>query len=133
MRNSVNMPKWPAWILFGLAAACAYPALTSPNPTDPTLERLAAHGNEPRWQLLIDGRRIDYVGMNGKKISAERPDPNPTFNGRRYETGRLTVDVIHTRCNDDLSGRGFEHQVTVIADGKTFRGCGGDRRIDWDL
>jgi uncharacterized membrane protein len=32
-----------------------------------------------------------------------------------------------------MSGRGFEHQVTVTADGKTFRGCGGERRVDWDL
>jgi hypothetical protein len=32
-----------------------------------------------------------------------------------------------------MSGRGFEHQVSVTADGQTFAGCGGERRTDWDL
>jgi|GEM_PF-6556097 len=25
----VSMPKWPAWVLFGTMAACAYPALSA--------------------------------------------------------------------------------------------------------
>jgi hypothetical protein len=34
MRNQskahrVTMPKWPAWVLFGTMAACAYPAVTA--------------------------------------------------------------------------------------------------------
>lgn len=34
MRNQiktdrVSMPKWPAWVLFGTMAACAYPAVTA--------------------------------------------------------------------------------------------------------
>jgi uncharacterized membrane protein len=128
------MPKWPAWILLGTAAACAYPAVTNPRPSDPTLELYEARGNEPGWFLQIGKRRIDYVGNYGnKKISVDRPDPRPSFNGRRYETPRLTVDVTYSRCNDDMSGRGFEHQVSVVADGQTFRGCGGERRTDWDL
>lgn len=29
------MPKWPAWVLFGTMAACAYPAVTvSANATE---------------------------------------------------------------------------------------------------
>jgi uncharacterized membrane protein len=128
------MPKWPAWILFGFAAACTYPAVTNPRPTDPALERYEARGNEPGWHLLIDKGRIDYTGNYGdKKISIARPDPRPTFNGRRYESQRLTVDVTYVRCNDDMSGRGYEHQVTITADGETYRGCGGTRRTDWDL
>ena len=134
MLNAVTMPKWPAWILLGATAACAYPAMTNPPPMDPTLERYEARGNEPGWQLLINKNRIDYVGNYGeKKISVARPDPRPTFNGRRYETQRLTVDVTYVRCNDDMNGRGFEHQVSVTAEGRTFRGCGGERRTDWDL
>jgi uncharacterized membrane protein len=128
------MPRWPAWIMLGFAAACAYPAVTNPPPSDPTLERYEARGNEPGWHVLIDKARIEYTGSYGKKkIAVARPDPRPTFNGRRYESPRLTVDVTYSRCNDDMSGRGFEHQVTVTADGKTFRGCGGARRVDWDL
>jgi uncharacterized membrane protein len=119
--------------MFGFAAACAYPALTNPPPRDPALERYEARGNEPGWKLLIDGRQIEYFAGHGKKISVDRPDPTPTFNGRRYETKRLTLDVTHTRCNDDLNGRGYEHQVLITAQGKTVRGCGGEPRPDWDL
>jgi heat shock protein HslJ len=134
MRNRVTMPKWPAWILFGAAAACAYPAVTSPPPADPTLEHYEARGNEPGWHLLIHGGRLEYTGNYGeKKIAIARPDPRPSFNGRRYESQRLTVDVTYSRCNDDMSGFGFEHQVTITADGETYRGCGGERRKDWDL
>jgi len=128
------MPRWPAWILLGFAAACAYPAVTSPPPTDPALEQYEARGNEPGWNLVIHDNRIDYTGNYGdKKISIARPDPRPSFNGRRYVSQKLTVDVTYSRCNDDMSGRGFEHQVTVTAEGQTFRGCGGERRTDWDL
>ena len=43
------------------------------------------------------------------------------------------VDVTHGRCNDAMSGHGFADQVMVIADGETYRGCGGERRTDWDV
>lgn len=29
-RNRVTMPRWPAYLLFAAAAACAVPALTAP-------------------------------------------------------------------------------------------------------
>lgn len=115
-----------------LVAGCgpkAPPASTS----DPVAERYEARGQEPGWHLLIHAGRIDYTGNYGdKKISVERPDPRPSFNGRRYVTNRLVVDVTYARCNDAMSGFGFEHQVMVIADGETFRGCGGARKSEWD-
>ncbi len=130
------MPFWPAWAMAGLAAACAYPAVTNGPPAeaaDPAAEHYEARGQEPGWLLVIHDGRIDYTGNYGeKKISVPRPDPRPSFNGRRYVTPRLTVDVTYARCNDGMSGRGYEHQVMVTADGETFKGCGGERRPDWD-
>ncbi|HEX9963938.1 MAG TPA: hypothetical protein VGB04_03040 [Allosphingosinicella sp.] len=113
-------------------AACA--SETPPSTaSSPAQERYEARGQEPGWHLLIQNGRIDYNGNYGeKKISVARPDPRPSFNGRRYVTGRLTVDVTYSRCNDAMSGHGYEHQVTVIADGESFRGCGGARKADWD-
>ncbi len=61
------------------------------------------------------------------------PEPRTTFNGHRYETPRLIVDLSHGRCNDAMSGHGYSDQVMVIADGETYRGCGGDRRPEWDM
>lgn len=40
--------------------------------------------------------------------------------------------MTYARCNDGMSGRGFEHQVMVTADGETVKGCGGERRTEWD-
>ncbi len=129
----INMPKWPAAILAGAAAACAYPAVTTPAP-DSVRETYGARGNEPGWSVAIDGGWISYTGDYGEtRITVPRPDPRPTFNGRRYETERLIVDITYSRCNDDMSGHGYEHQVMVTADGTTLRGCGGARRPDWDV
>jgi uncharacterized membrane protein len=112
-------------------AACATAA--SPGP-DPVAEHYEAVGNEPGWRLVIDDGRIDYVGRyGGTKVTVARPAPRPSFNGRRYVTARLTVDITYSRCNDGMSGRGFEHQVTVTAGGETVKGCGGERRPDWDM
>ncbi len=76
---------------------------------------------------------IDYVGNYGdKRIKVARPNPRTTFNGHRYDTPRLIVDVTHGRCNDVMSGHGYADQVIVIADGESYRGCGGERRLEWD-
>ncbi len=125
------MPAWPAYLMAGFCAACAYPALTTPPPVQ--TERYRAIGQEPGWTVDIQDDRIDYRGNYGEtRITVRRPEARSTFNGRRYETQRLIVDVTYARCNDAMSGHGYEHQVMVIADGQTYRGCGGARRSSWD-
>ena len=129
--SNVTMPRWPAYLMGAFAAACAYPAVTMP---PPGLESYGALGQEPGWNLAIGDGRIEYVGDYGAtRISAPRPDPRTTFNGRRYETRRLVVDVTYARCNDAMSGQGYEHQVVVTAGKRSVRGCGGQRRTDWDV
>jgi uncharacterized membrane protein len=128
------MPKWPAWAMLAFCVACTYPAVSNLPPANPDAEHYEARGNEPGWSLTIHDGRIDYVGNYGdRKISAARPEPRPSFNGRRYVGDRLTVDVTYVRCNDAMSGRGFEHQVMVTANGETVRGCGGARKPEWDM
>ena len=122
----------------GNAAAAASPDAADPAKQDSEAaaaqESYAALGQEPGWALKIEGGRIDYSGNYGeKKINVARPEPRPSFNGRRYVTDRLTVDITYVRCNDAMSGFGFEHQVLVIADGETFKGCGGARKTEWDM
>jgi uncharacterized membrane protein len=106
------------------------PAMTAGAPVQ---ESYTARGQEPGWLLTIANGRIDYAGNYGdKRINVARPDPRTTFNGHRYETARLIVDVTHGRCNDVMSGHGYADRVTVVADGETYSGCGGERRPDWD-
>lgn len=129
-----EMPRWPAHALAVLAAACAVPAVTTPAPAeDPAREAYRAHGQEPGWHLTIAGGTIDYVGDYGEtRISVPRPDPRLSFNGFRYVTDRLTVDVTYGRCTDTMSGEAFEHQVMVITPEATVRGCGGERVAEGD-
>ena len=128
------MPRWPAWAMLAVCGLCAYPAMTASIPDDPGPEHYEARGNAPGWRLVIHDRTIDYTSRSGgNTIRFDRPDPRPSANGRRYVADRLTVDVAYSRCNDDLSGHGFEHQVLITASGETRRGCGGARRREWDV
>ena len=114
-------------------SACIAAPESGPAAASPALETYSARGQEPGWLLTIAGGRIDYTGNYGeKRILVGRPDPRTTFNGHRYETPRLIVDVTHGRCNDAMSGLGYADRVTVTADGETYAGCGGERRADWD-
>lgn len=113
-----------------LASACAPPAPL----TGPMSETYLARGQEPGWTVTIAAGRIEYSGDYGEtRISVARPDPRTTFNGHRYETARLIVDITHGRCNDAMSGHGYADQVSIVADGRSFSGCGGERRPDWDM
>jgi uncharacterized membrane protein len=121
----------PAALLCGACAPVDVP-IEAPAPPRPGSFR--ALGQEPGWTLTIADGEIDYRGNYGeKRIRVPAPEPRTTFNGHRYETPRLIVDLTHGRCNDVMSGHGYSEQVMVIADGETYRGCGGDRRPDWDL
>ncbi len=115
-----------------LCAACTGERPSSPG-AGPVMETYKAMGQEPGWALTIANGRIDYIGNYGeKRINVPRPQPRTSFNGHRYETERLIVDITHGHCNDVMSGHGYSDQVMIIADGETYRGCGGERRTDWD-
>lgn len=122
MTKSVTMPKWPAYLLAAVAAACAYPAVTTPPLEADTYRAL---GNEPFWSVTITDGRMRYDAPDGPRFSVPVPPPRTTFNGHRYETDRLTLDVTHGECSDGMSDRRYADTVMVIVDGRTLRGCGG--------
>jgi len=115
--------------------ACSAAACTAPVPvTAPPAEAYRALGQEPGWNLTIANGRLDYVGNYGeKRINVVAPEPITAINGHVYRTQRLEVHISHGRCNDAMSGHGYSDNVMVIADGETYRGCGGERRTDWDV
>jgi heat shock protein HslJ len=107
-------------------AACA-PAAEGP-PQSPGEQPAAyrALGTEPGWTLEITPSRLNYDGDYGEtKIMVPNPGAKPSMNGERYVTDRLTVDITHAECSDGMSDRRYRDTVTVIADGKTVKGCGG--------
>jgi heat shock protein HslJ len=110
-----------------LLAGCAViPKGEAPPPSSQPSSTYNALGTEPGWTLKVTSGRLYYDGDYGKtKIDVPRPEPRTTFNGHRYETARLTMDVTHSQCSDGMSDRLYEDSVTVTADGKTVKGCGG--------
>ncbi len=130
-RLRATTPHRRAYLILAAVGGCMYPPVAGGNSA--AADTYTARGQEPGWLVTIAGGHIDYVGNYGdKRIRVARPDPRTTFNGHRYETPRLIVDVTHGRCNDVMSGHGYADQVIVTADGESYRGCGGGRRVDWD-
>ena len=120
--------------MFIAFAAFAASACVTPSPRPTVADSYRALGQEPGWNVTIDGGRIDYVGDYGEtRITVPAPEPIIAINGEVYQTERLQVHISHGRCNDAMSGWGYADTVMVIADGQTFHGCGGERRPDWDV
>ena len=110
--------------LLACAAACAPIADVTPPPVPPA-GSYRALGTEPFWAVTIAGGRMRYERAGEPGFSVPAPAPRTSFNGHRYATPRLTVDVTHGQCSDGMSDRVYADTVMVIVDGETLRGCGG--------
>jgi heat shock protein HslJ len=107
-------------------AACAPAAERPPQGPGEQPAAYMALGTEPGWTLEITPSRLNYDGDYGEtKIIVPNPGAKPSFNGERYVTDRLKVDITHGECSDGMSDRRYRDTVTVTADGKTVKGCGG--------
>jgi heat shock protein HslJ len=84
-----------------------------------------AVGTEPFWSVTIENGRMVYEDAERRRVVARAPVPRPSFNGRRYVTRRLTVEVTRQPCNDGMSDRIYEDRVLVTVNGRTLDGCGG--------
>jgi heat shock protein HslJ len=83
-------------------------------------------GTQPFWSITLDGQTIRYEPASGPVISVPSPRPIIGFNGERYETRRLTVDITHVRCSDGMSDRTYPDTVVLTVGGRKLRGCGGE-------
>jgi heat shock protein HslJ len=84
-----------------------------------------ALGTEPFWSVTIGGGRMIYDDPEGKRVAVRTPTARPSFNGRRYVTRRLSVDITRQQCSDGMSDRIFADTVRVTVDGRSLQGCGG--------
>lgn len=121
----MNKIALPALACVFALAACT-PAAAPPQSAGDTPAPYSALGTEPGWTLDITPSRLAYTGDYGEtKISVANPGARPSVNGERYVTNRLTIDITHGECNDGMSDRRYRDTVTLTADGKTVKGCGG--------
>lgn len=113
-----------------LAAAIGLLALAACVPADASAQSAAqpyhALGTEPFWSVTLDGQTIRYEPANGPTMTVPSPRPTIGFNGERYDTPRLTIDIMHVKCSDGMSDRTYHDTVVLTVDGKRLRGCGGD-------
>ncbi len=84
-----------------------------------------AVGTEPFWSVAIDSGRMIYEDAEGRRVTVRAPRARPSFNGRRYVTRRLTVDVTRQTCSDGMSDRLYADTVRVQVNGRELSGCGG--------
>lgn len=113
--------RLPTIAATGLLLLAALPALAQSD-----RQPYRALGTEPFWSLTIDGTRIRHQPAEGRVVTVARPRPIIGFNGERYVTRALTVDITHVECSDGMSDRTYHDTVTVTLRGRTLRGCGGD-------
>lgn len=115
---------WPLLALPALAA-CAPTADAPQGPGAPPTAYMAL-GTEPGWTLEITPSRLNYNGDYGAtKIMVPNPGARAVTNGEHYVTNRLKVEIARGECSDGMSDRRYADTVTVVADGKTVKGCGG--------
>ncbi|WP_411339565.1 META domain-containing protein [Sphingopyxis sp. J-6] len=115
----------PALVSLFALSACV-PAAEPPQSPGGSAGSYMALGTEPGWTLEITPGLLNYDGDYGDtKIVIANPGARPSFNGERYVTPRLTVDITHGECSDGMSDRRYRDTVTVTADGQTVKGCGG--------
>ncbi|HET6523660.1 META domain-containing protein [Sphingopyxis sp.] len=116
----------PPALTSALALAACAPAGDMPQgPGEPPAAYMAL-GTEPGWTLEITPSRLNYDGDYGEtKIMVPNPGARAVANGEHYVTDRLKVEVTRGECSDGMSDRRYRDTVTVVADGKTVKGCGG--------
>lgn len=115
----------PALASFALLSACATLPATDDVATVPSGDAYLALGTEPFWSVEITDARIAYNDADNRVVRVANPGARPSFNGRRYVTPRITVDITATPCSDGMSDRRYADTVLVQVDGRDLRGCGG--------
>ncbi len=119
------MKLHPLLALCALAPLAACTASLDQPPTAPDQAAYRALGTEPFWNVAIGGGQMVYEDAERRRISVPTPPVRTSFNGHRYVTERLTVDITHGRCSDGMSDRIYADTVLVRAGGRELRGCGG--------
>jgi heat shock protein HslJ len=68
--------------------------------------------------------------MDGSTVNTPAPRPEPVSGGVRHAARTEAHDVVATvmdrACTDNMSGMPYPNTVTVVVDGKEYRGCGGE-------
>ena len=83
-----------------------------------------AIGTEPFWDLAIS-RNLVFTDR-GSNVSVVQPTPavQSGVAGEIYDSRRIRVNIVHSRCSDGMSDRTYPDTVQVTVDQRLYRGCG---------
>jgi len=92
-----------------------------------------AGGNEPGWEIEI-GTRMVFATADGRiRVDALTPAARTVAGAQHYVvssgSNNLDVTVADRLCTDSMSGMPHPNAVTVLLDGNTLHGCGGDPAV----
>lgn len=113
--------------LLALAACTTLPGTSDSTTGGTATGAYMALGTEPFWSLEITSAtmRFDEANAPDAQIVVATPVQQTSFNGHRYVTQRMRVDVSHVACSDGMSDRRYADTVALSVDGREFKGCGG--------
>lgn len=108
-------------------APAGYPEpYPTPYPARPAVQSdYRAIGTEPFWDLTI-ARDLVFTDR-GSNVSVVQPTPavRSGVTGEIYQSQRIRVNIVHSKCNDGMSERIYPDTVQVTVDNRQYRGCGG--------
>lgn len=117
------------WVVLSLASAMLSACIAAPPvpPPPPPGDVYVALGTEPFWRLTINQHEMVFTEANAPGVQIMQPTPKVIigFAGEIYQTPRVGVNIVHTRCSDGMSDRVYPDKVQVRVDGRAFEGCGG--------
>lgn len=97
-------------------------------------EPFRAHGNEPFWQVAVDGETFSLTQPDSVKAAAT--GYNRVASNAAGQTLAADLDgrpvVLETApqlCRDSMSGMAFPHQARLTIDGARLEGCAGDPQL----
>ena len=99
-------------------------------PPPPGANDYHAQGTEPFWDISIGRDMVFNDRGTGQTISQPTPPITTGVAGEIYKSQRLEVNVVHSACHDGMSDRTYPDTVQVYADGRLYRGCGGNVGTD---
>ena len=83
-----------------------------------------AIGTEPFWDLTISNNLV--FTDRGSNVSVVQPTPpvQSGVAGEMYNSPRIRVNIVHSRCSDGMSDRTYPDTVQVTVNTRLYRGCG---------
>ena len=116
-------------LAIGLAACQTgnrVPASTPAPPYSPPVGQsdYRAIGTEPFWDLTISDKLVFTDRGNNLSVVQPTPAVQSGIAGNSYDSPRIRVNIVRSRCSDGMSDRTYPDTVQVTVDKRLYRGCG---------